>query len=473
MLAPAPHPAETQRLLELHQLCLLDTAPEHRFDRVTRLARRLFDVDFALVSLVDAERQWFKSKQGLAVSETGRDVSFCGHAILQEQVLVVEDALRDPRFADNPLVTGAPHIRFYAGVPVKGPAGHPVGTLCVIGIRPRRFSAEDDAALRDLGELVEAELGATSLARSRRAALLSEARLGAVIDNIHDGIITTDADGAIASINRAALCIFDHPANELIGRSVLQLMPEPFRSQHGPALPAFLSDSAARSDGADRTVSGRRRDGGVFPMELAISAFSCAGQRGYAGIVRDVSDARRRQRELLAATRDAELAAQAKGDFLANMSHEIRSPLNAILGLSHLLGTTPLSADQRGYLDMVASSGQSLLAILNDILDFSKIEAGQISLAPMMSVTAGDKDLELLIGVAPGVPPAYVGDPLRLHQVLLNLLANAIKFTERGAVALLVDCPARRESSAALRFRFGASGIGIGAKQQARLFRPS
>src|SRR5471030_1442273 len=220
MLAPAPHPAETQRLLELHQLCLLDTAPEHRFDRVTRLARRLFDVDFALVSLVDAERQWFKSKQGLAVSETGRDVSFCGHAILQEQVLVVEDALRDPRFADNPLVTGAPHIRFYAGVPVKGPAGHPVGTLCVIGIRPRRFSAEDDAALRDLGELVE-------------AALLSEARLGAVIDNIHDGIITTDSDGAIASINRAALRIFDYPANELIGRSVLQLMPEPSAASTG------------------------------------------------------------------------------------------------------------------------------------------------------------------------------------------------------------------------------------------------
>src|SRR5476649_243946 len=146
MLAPAPHPAETQRLLELHQLCLLDTAPEHRFDRVTRLARRLFDVDFAIVSLVDAERQWFKSKQGLAVSETGRDVSFCGHAILQEQVLAVEDALRDPRFADNPLVTGAPHIRFYAGVPVKGPAGHPVGTLCVIGIRPRRFSAASSSA---------------------------------------------------------------------------------------------------------------------------------------------------------------------------------------------------------------------------------------------------------------------------------------------------------------------------------------
>src|SRR5471032_2532818 len=450
MLAPAPHPAETQRLLELHQLCLLDTAPEHRFDRVTRLARRLFDVDFALVSLVDAERQWFKSKQGLAVSETGRDVSFCGHAILQEQVLVVEDALRDPRFADNPLVTGAPHIRFYAGVPVKGPAGHPVGTLCVIGIRPRRFSAEDDAALRDLGELVEAELGATSLARSRRAALLSEARLGAVIDNIHDGIITTDADGAIASINRAALRIFDYRADELIGRSVLQLMPEPFRSQHGPALPAFLSDSAARSDGADRTVSGRRRDGGVFPMELAISAFSCAGQRGYAGIVRDVSDARRRQRELLAATRDAELAAQAKGDFLANMSHEIRSPLNAILGLSHLLGTTPLSADQRGYLDMVASSGQSLLAILNDILDFSKIEAGQMALAPA---------------------PVLLSELLRPHQVLLNLLANAIKFTERGAVALLVDCPARRDSSAALRFRVRDSGIGISAEQQGRLFQ--
>jgi diguanylate cyclase (GGDEF)-like protein len=140
--------------------------PEERFDRITRLAARAFDVPIALVSLVDRERQWFKSKRGLDASETGRNISFCGHAILQEGALVVEDALQDPRFHDNPLVVGDPKIRFYAGHAIHGPGGCRIGTLCVIDRQPREFTADDITVLTDLAGMVDRELalieGATS-----------------------------------------------------------------------------------------------------------------------------------------------------------------------------------------------------------------------------------------------------------------------------------------------------------------------
>jgi diguanylate cyclase (GGDEF)-like protein len=155
---------ETQRLRALHGLSILDTPPEERFDRFTRLARRLFGVPIALVSLVDSERQWFKSRQGLEATETPREISFCGHAILGTRALVVPDALEDERFADNPLVTGAPHIRFYAGHPIAAPDGHKLGTVCLIDREPRDLASDELELLRDLARMVEDEIAALALA---------------------------------------------------------------------------------------------------------------------------------------------------------------------------------------------------------------------------------------------------------------------------------------------------------------------
>jgi CheY-like chemotaxis protein len=155
--APIP-PDEPRRLAALRRLNLLDTPAEERFDRLTRLAAAAFGVPTAFVTLVDEDRQWLKSCVGSAIRETGRDVSFCAHAILGPDVLVVPDALLDPRFADNPLVTGGPRIRFYAGYPLVLPGGSCVGTLCVVDTRPREFSDADVALFRDLGNLVRQEL---------------------------------------------------------------------------------------------------------------------------------------------------------------------------------------------------------------------------------------------------------------------------------------------------------------------------
>ena len=162
MLSPATPANETQRLQALRSLKLLDTAPEERFDRVTRLAKQVFGTPIALVSLVDADRQWFKSRQGLDATETPRNISFCGHAIVDDKIMVVNDAADDQRFCDNPLVCGDPNIRFYAGYPISAPDGSRIGTLCIIDRKPREVSKEQLQLLRELGRMVEEELMATN-----------------------------------------------------------------------------------------------------------------------------------------------------------------------------------------------------------------------------------------------------------------------------------------------------------------------
>jgi len=164
MKAPQAPDDEEQRLSSLQSLNVLDTPPEERFDRVTRLAKSLFSVPIALVSLVDENRQWFKSCFGVDSSESGRDISFCGHTILQNDVFVIEDASKDERFYDNPFVTEPPNIRFYAGYPLTSHDGYNLGTLCIIDNKPRAFSAEDLAIFSDLGMLAQQELQAVQLA---------------------------------------------------------------------------------------------------------------------------------------------------------------------------------------------------------------------------------------------------------------------------------------------------------------------
>ncbi len=160
---PAPIPTDDDRRLQaLREMLILDTPPEERFDRVVRFAAEEFEMPIVLVSLVDEKRQWFKARVGIDACETDRDVSFCGHAIAQPQILVVEDAHQDERFHDNPLVTGDPHVRFYAGAPLQLPGGEIVGTLCMIDHKPRTLDAMDLAILGSLRELVVSELIAQS-----------------------------------------------------------------------------------------------------------------------------------------------------------------------------------------------------------------------------------------------------------------------------------------------------------------------
>jgi sigma-B regulation protein RsbU (phosphoserine phosphatase) len=167
MIVAAIPPDEAERLADLRALNILDTPPEQRFDRIVRIAARVFGVPISYVAMVDSDRQWFKSKCGLTSDETGRDISFCSHAILQTEPLIVPDATKDLRFHDNPLVVNEPHVRFYAGYPLAGPGGRAVGTFCIADRRPRTLSRRQLDTLAELAAMVEHELGMVDLIRTQ------------------------------------------------------------------------------------------------------------------------------------------------------------------------------------------------------------------------------------------------------------------------------------------------------------------
>jgi PAS domain S-box-containing protein len=212
----APIPAEEQaRLDALLELNILDTLEEAVFDDITVLAAQICDLPISLVSLVDKDRQWFKSHHGLEARSTPRAVSFCGHAIQETDLFIVSDSHKDPRFSDNPLVTQSPHVRFYAGAPLILSSGHCVGTLCVIDHQPRQLMDSQSQALRTLGKHVVRllEFRVTELA-SREAKI----KLDALLDNMADGVVVHNSTGRITEFNSRALRILGLTANQLTGK---------------------------------------------------------------------------------------------------------------------------------------------------------------------------------------------------------------------------------------------------------------
>jgi sigma-B regulation protein RsbU (phosphoserine phosphatase) len=198
MLAPAIPADEAERLADLQSLAILDTPSEERFNRIVRLATAMFDVPIAYIAMVDADRQWFKAKCGLTSDETGRDVSFCGHAILGDGPLIIPDAREDDRFADNPLVVGEPFVRFYAGHPLAGRDGKNVGTLCLVDRKPRTLTLRETNMLRNLAEVAEREIGLVDVIRTQQELL--EARAELAVTQARLGRELADAAAFVRSV---------------------------------------------------------------------------------------------------------------------------------------------------------------------------------------------------------------------------------------------------------------------------------
>ncbi|MEQ6341193.1 MAG: PAS domain S-box protein [Gammaproteobacteria bacterium] len=760
MLEPSLPTDETERLAALHALNVLDTVPEDRFDRITRLAARLFDVPIALVSLVDANRQWFKSCHGLSATETPRSVSFCGHAILSDDTFIIPDALLDARFADNPLVTGAPHVRFYAGQPLTGMDGRKLGTLCIIDHKPRHLSEQDREALRSLAALAQQELNLTHLHQAwalkntggtrkdtgdelnnnhdllnavsraqtrfiadtdtslifnelladllaltnseygfigevrhtaenlpylhtyaitniawntetrgfyeknsadglefynlktlfgevlrtqlpvisnnpatdpRRGGLpeghpalnaflgaplysgghmagmvgianrpggynddvlfylqpmlntcaniitahknnrqrqeaetalknsqqqlqavldnstsviyvkdlqgryllinstyerfthfdrayvkgktdhdlfpkevadtfrandlkvadakssmtweevvphddglhtylavkfplhdatgtlyaicgmstditpriqaegelrASETRIRAVLDNVLDGIITINEQGTVESFNLAAEQIFGYGPDEVIGKNIKMLMPEPYHDGHDGYLANYMGGGAAKVIGIGREVTGRRKDDSTFPMDLAVSEMRLGERRLFTGIVRDITERKKVDR--------------LKNEFVSTVSHELRTPLTSIRGALGLIAggvAGEIPAQAKGLVDIAHNNCERLVRLINDILDIEKIESGKMvfDFHPVEIMRLMEEALEANLAYAEQFRVRYtldgdlsgvktLADQDRLMQVMANLLSNATKFSPANDV---------------------------------------
>ena len=450
---------EERRIALLHSLGILDTAPEERFDRITRLASALFDAPIALVSLVDVNRQWFKSCIGLPTSETDRSVSFCAHALERHDALVIEDALLDPRFADNPLVTEDPRIRFYAGFPLRvggdGAGRSAVGTLCVIDRQPRPFGERERGLLADLAHLVEQELGSVELARATAALAASEARVAGILGSVAEGVATFALDATVLSFNPAAEGMFGWSEPEIVGRPITDLVfPDDV-----PTVLGLLAERAASDAGEEVhvTVRGLRRDGTDFEMEVSASELQGSAGQVFIAVARDISH--RREVERL------------KDQFVSIVSHELRTPLTSIQGSLGLvaggvLGEIP--PEPKEMIDVALANTTRLARLVNDILDLERIATGHLDLTIVpcdgadlvraaVESTAGAADAAgVRIDVdAPSTPLAADCD--RVVQALTNLIGNAVKFSPAGsAVQVGIDT-----SEDAVTFRVHDRGRGI------------
>jgi PAS domain S-box-containing protein len=326
---------------------------------------------------------------------------------------------------------------------------------------------------REIEELVGA-LNETSLWLYTKEMSLSAAnqRLEAVFGNISDALLTVNADGMVESANSAACALFGYPEHEMVGLPATQLLPD------WSGLAGADDDAKVQAE-----TTALRKTGRSFPADLTLSRFSLYGMPYRIAVARDIT-ARRLAEESMRQARDAaENANRMKSEFLANMSHEIRTPMNGVIGMTELTLDTELTAEQREYLTLVKSSAGHLLGIINDILDFSKIEAGKLaisheafSLRPMlektlkgMEVLAREKNLALRLEMLPDLPTVIVADPVRVRQVLVNLLGNAIKFTDSGGVTVSVDRQGC-EQPACLHLCVRDSGIGIAGEKLSAIF---
>lgn len=288
MNAALPANEET-RLAALRQFDFLQGRSEASFDRLARLASRLLDMPIAVITMVDEERQWFKSVVGLDASETSREVSFCAHAIHQRETLVVHDAEQDERFVDNPLVTGEPKIRFYAGAPITTKGGLGLGTLCVLDRVPRQLGEDDLRLLRDLADIVEDEL---ELQLTRRLRDMQ----AAAVDHLTSGVVLSDPnlpDNPIVFCNPGFLAMTGYSMDEVVGRNCRFLQGK----NTSPADVDRMRQAIADRETFQGEILNYRKDGTPFWVELTISPiFDDQDQlMNFVGLQSDITD----RRELL------------------------------------------------------------------------------------------------------------------------------------------------------------------------------
>lgn len=336
------------------------------------------------------------------------------------------------------------------------------------------FSEEELFCLAD--SLIKSWNKTQELKKTEKNLRDREEKLRAVLNNVVDGIITTDEKGIIKTINPAAEYIFGYRATEVTGENITILIPEPLKSNHHGYMERYIKTGAAKIIGHSRECMGLRKGNIEFPIDLAINEMYLEGERFFTGIVRDITERKKAEEELRKAKEKAEIANRAKSEFLANMSHEIRTPMNAIIGMTGLALETELNEEQRYFLNVVKNSSEALLCLINDILDFSKIEAGQINIeetsfnireivenvGEIFSIHASDKKIELINYVEPDLPSLLIGDPNILRQILVNLTGNAIKFTDTGEVFIKVEQEESfDEEKIKLHFSVSDTGIGI------------
>lgn len=587
---------EAGRLKTLHGFDILYTQPESQYDGITKIISEICQAPVSLVCLIDENRQWFKSKIGLDIQETPRNISFCQYAIMDDGLFTVEDAERDIRFKNNPLVVDSPQIRFYAGMPLRTTDGFNIGTLCVMDSKPKILSPSQKDALSALAKQVVHLL---ELKKANQALEKTQKTISNFFKLSLDLLCIADKKGYFININPSFEKILGYSESELLSRPFIDFVhPDDVNNTLDVMKRLNLGEDCTDFINRYRKISGEyiyiswhattdmdtgliyaaarditeemRHSREIYDLNSALEQSAIVARTDHRGIITYVDDnfcriSKYAREELLGKNhrivnsgyhskevfknmwetitsgkvwkgeiknrakdgtyywvdativplRDVETnrqhyiavryeitdkkeyeeklketndrlnqAIRFKDIFLANMSHEIRTPMNAIIGFSNLLSNTELNHEQKEYLHSITVASKNLLVIINDILDLSKIEAGKIileneviSIQEIMESSlkfseqkASEKGIQLILKTDKKVPAAVRGDSVRLTQILVNLISNAVKFTERGSVEVSADVAGRTGLKTEILFCVKDTGIGIPAEKIETIF---
>ncbi|MCW9046673.1 MAG: response regulator [Gammaproteobacteria bacterium] len=330
----------------------------------------------------------------------------------------------------------------------------------------------------------EADLQSNIRKKAQASLESSEIRNRTIMNSLIDGLISMNDKGIIENINNSACELFGYSKLEILGKNIKILMPESYHSEHDNYLSNYNNRSKKRVIGKIKHLTGRKKDASTFPMDLSVSEMIIAGKTKYSAIIRDDTERQHNESELINAKNQAQSAAEAKSNFLATMSHEIRTPMNGVLGMTELLQDTPLSPQQADIIKTISDSGNSLLEIINDILEYSKVEAGKIELelitfnlertiydvTRLLLVKAEEKAIELIFYYHADCPNYVIGDAGRIRQIMLNLVGNAIKFTNIGQVIVEVKCLEKTETNLNISIEVIDTGIGLDNSSREKLF---
>jgi PAS domain S-box-containing protein len=490
--------SEADRLAALQRYQILDTPQEPAFDRIVRLAALLLDVPIALISLIDADRQWFKARYGLDVPETPRAIAFCDHAIRGSSILVVPDAKLDPRFCDNPLVTGEMHVRFYAGAPLVTPDGFALGTICAIDRSPRHLNQRDAAILAALADQIMHELEVRSalgelyreVAEGRRTARTLQgegAKLAALLNATDNAAVTTDTDGQVASLNRAAEAMFGLDPGESVGWPMSRLI----SAEQG------LADGEALTRSSDD--HGRRKNGVEFPIEVSRASWTDAQGRTASGaILRDMTERRRAETE-----KGRQQAAEQTRDKLAalgrvagGVAHELNNLLQPIIGLTQLeLDSLPSEGtaeqiESRESLTAILDSGNQARDVVRKVLMFARkakpeLAATDFPAAVSRAIALFGKSLPAGVHIDEIIEAGTAGlatiNEAELAEVMANLADNAVYAMDgSGTLTIRVDRLELTDAASTLGIAAGGyfriavadTGHGTDAATRAQIFEP-
>lgn len=487
MRVTPPSPFEAKRLQRLRELGIMDTLPEAAFDAITELTAQICEAPIALITLVDEDRQWFKSKVGLHVTQTAREFAFCAHAILQPQdVMLVQDALLDERFVNNPLVTGEPRIRFYAGAPIVTSDGLALGTVCVIDQVPRPLSEFQRGALKAMAAVVQ------SLLKHSDAVLDSVSHQA---DRWHQQQTVMQAVGAAGTdlkayidkdhiyryANRTYLDYWGLSRDQMAGLKVAELLPEHiYKSVVARQLDHALAGNEARFETViDFSKAGPRH---VQVTYIPDRQGGVGDPVGVVARIQDVEDLKEREKQLQATVELLEQKTLQQQKYFHLLSHDLKEPLNAIrnfMGLVKMECDGLLPQDSLHHVDSAIQGSERMRALIDDVRRFMEIESYQMALEEVNLnevVREAWRDLTDVVQrqhaqLAMAELPAVQGSASLLRILFQNLLSNAIKYAREGVAPRVALSSEAKDGT--LVVRVADNGIGIPIQYHEEIFLPS